>query len=481
VELENELTAELSSARRPIVELLMLAAPTVAQMASYTLMQFIDTLMLSRVGQTEATAAANSGMLAFSIISFGVGVLWVVNTLVSQAFGRGDRAACGRYLWQGVWFGLLMSVLLVPALPLAPHMFRRFGHEPEMVRQESLYIQIVLGATVFKMIGTTFWQFLLATDRPVQVMIATVTGVAVNALAAWAMLFGHLGFHRMGVVGAAWGQNVGVFVEMALLVFFATRPHIRRLYNLGDWKFRWREMKTLITVGVPSGVQITADVLAWSLFLVWVMAKFGTKAMAANTYMMRYMVLSFMPAFGISTAITALVGRYIGRGQPEVAVRRANLGFGFTAVYMVSCGIFFLLGRNVLIHLFTDDPEVLKMGATLLIFAAVYQFFDAIYITYNGALRGAGDTLVPAIATAILNWSMTVFGGYIVAVMWPQFGPEGPWTVATLYGMILGVFIYVRFRRGAWRLIHLDGASTPDRVRGFDDVRVIRGAEQSVP
>jgi MATE family multidrug resistance protein len=314
------------------------------------------------------------------------------------------------------------------------------------------------------MIGTTFWQFLLATDRPAQVMTATIIGVAVNALAAWAMVFGHLGFAPMGIAGAAWGQNVGVFVEMCLLVFFATRPHFRRLYNLGDWKPRWREMKTLIRVGVPSGIQITADVLAWSLFSVWVLGTFGTKAMAANTFTMRYMVLSFMPAFGISTAITALVGRYIGRGEPDTAVQRANLGFGLTAIYMMTCGLLFFLGRNQLIHLFTDDPEVLKMGAMLLVFAAVYQFFDALYITYNGALRGAGDTLVPAIATGMLCWGINVFGGYLIAKHWPKLGPVGPWSAATIYGGILGVFIYVRFRRGAWRNIRLEGRATADRV-----------------
>ena len=437
-------------------------------MASYTLMQFIDTLMLSHVGTTEATAASNSGLLAFSIISFGIGVLWVVNTLVSQAFGRNDCLSCGRYLWQGIWFGLLASLLLVPFLPVAPHMFRLFGHEPLLVREESTYIQIVLGATVLKMIGTTFWQFLLATDRPVDVMTATVCGVSVNAVAAWAMLFGHLGFHPMGVAGAAWGQNAGVLVETSLLIAFAMRPRIRRVYNVLDWRLRWPEMKQLIVVGLPSGAQITADVLAWSLFSVWVMGQFGTKAMAANAFMMRYMVLSFMPAFGISTAITALVGRYIGRGRPDLAIQRANLGFALTAIYMVSCGVFFYLGRHRLMHLFTSDPEILNTGAKLLVFAAVYQFFDALYITYNGALRGAGDTLVPAVATAILCWGITVLGGYLVARRWPELGPEGPWTAATIYGVILGIFIYSRFRRGRWMSIHLEQAPAPDTVPAFD-------------
>jgi MATE family multidrug resistance protein len=450
--------------RGPVAELLALAAPTVAQMASYTLMQFIDTLMLSRIGQTEATAASNSGLVAFSIISFGIGVLWVVNTLVSQAFGRKDCAECGRYLWQGLWFGLLMSVLLLPLLPVAPHMFRAIGHEPGLASNEAKYIQIVLAATVLKMIGTTFWQFLLAVDRPVAVMVATICGVSVNAVAAWAMLFGHFGIRPMGIAGAAWGQNIGVFVEMSLLILFAMRANLRRLYNVLDWRPRWAHMKTLVVVGIPSGLQITADVLAWSLFGIWVMAQFGTEAMAANTFMLRYMVLSFMPAFGISTAITALVGRYIGRGQPDVAVKRANLGFALTAIYMVTCGLFFFFARHMLIHLFTSDPQVLRIGATLLIFAAIYQFFDALYITYNGALRGAGDTLVPAIATAVLCWGITVLGGYGVSRYLHRFGPAGPWTVATIYGVILGLFIYFRFRSGDWRAIHLEQASKTAKV-----------------
>lgn len=459
---------QLEASPRPIVELLVLAAPTVAQMASYTLMQFIDTLMLSHVGTTEATAGANSGLLAFSIISFGIGVLWVVNTLVSQAFGRKDFAACGRHLWQGIWFGLAMSVLLAPLLPVAGKMFAAFGHGPQLAREEATYLQIVLAATALKMIGTTFWQFLLATDRPVAVMLSTIGGVSVNAVVAWAMLFGHMGFHPMGVAGAAWAQNVGVLVEMSLLIGFALRPALRRAYHLGDWKLRWREMRQLIVVGVPSGLQITADVLAWSLFSVWVMGQFGIDAMAANTFMMRYMVLSFMPAFGISTAVTALVGRYIGRGRPDLARQRANLGFAVTAVYMVSCGVFFFLGRHLLIRLFTGDPQVLRTGAMLLVFAAVYQFFDALYITYNGALRGAGDTLVPALATAILCWGITVLGGYAIARHWPQWGPAGPWTAATVYGAILGLFIYFRFRAGGWRSIRLEQPAGPDRVPDFD-------------
>ncbi len=454
--------------RSAVVELLTLAAPTVAQMASYTVMQFIDTLMLARVGATEATAGANAGLFAFSVISFGMGVLFVVNTLVSQSFGRRSYAECGKYLWQGVWFSILVAVFFLPVMAGTRQIFSGMGHEPVLAVQEGVYLRIVLSASFLKLTGAAFGQFLLAVDRPGVVLLATVGGVAVNAVAAWAMLFGHFGLPRMGVAGAAWGQNIGVAVEAGLLIYFAFQQPGRTRYGLRAWRLSRPQMKTLIAVGFPSGVQIVADVLAWSLFSMWVMGQYGTRVMAANTYMMRYMVVSFMPAFGVATAVTALVGRYIGRGEPDTAAARAALGFRLTAGYMLTCGLFFFLGRNQLIRLFTADPEILRTGTMLLIFAAIYQFFDALYIIYNGALRGAGDTFVPALATGILCWGITVFGGFGIARMWPAFGPAGPWLAATGYGVILGIFIYTRFRRGHWRTIHLDPGTPADTVPRFN-------------
>ncbi len=442
---------------RPLVELLAIAGPTVAQMASYTLLQFMDTWMLADYGRrfglgvTEPTAAGNSGIFSFALISFGVGVLFLVNATASQAFGRGEERACGRVMWQGVWFGLVFGVLMLPALPLAGPLFRSFKHNPDLARMEATYLQITLALACLKLAATAVEQFLLAVNRPLVVLAATVVAVAVNAVANWVLIYGHYGLPRLGVAGAAWGTNLAVFFQLAVLAAFAARPVFVRKFGVADWRPRLAAMRELLKIGVPSGVQIVADVLAWSLFSVVVMARFGEDGMAANTFMFRYMVCSFMPAFGIATAVTALVGRYIGMGRPDLAERRANLGFVVCSVYMLSCGLLFFFGRHALIGVFTNDPAVLKLGATLLVFAAFYQFFDGVYIIYSGALRGAGDTLVPAVATGVLCWGLVLGGGWAVAVLRPNLGPAGPWTVATGYGVILGAFMYLRFRAGGWK------------------------------
>jgi MATE family multidrug resistance protein len=118
----------------------------------------------------------------------------------------------------------------------------------------------------------------------------------------------------------------------------------------------------------------------------------------------------------------------------------------------------------MLLRVFTDDPAVLEVGTTYLIFGAVYQLFDALFINYNGALRGAGDTLVPAIITATLNWSINLGVGIYVARHVPQLGPGGPWLVATIYGAIVGVVMLARFLRGNWARIDLSHSAIGDEA-----------------
>ncbi len=212
------------------------------------------------------------------------------------------------------------------------------------------------------------------------------------------------------------------------------------------------------------------EVAAWALFSAWVIGGAFPHLAAANVYTFRYMSVSFMPAFGLSVAVTALVGRYIGMGKPEVAAARAHLGFKVAAVYMMLCGVLFFVAGRWLMGLFSTDPQVIAAGQTLLVLAGVYQFFDAMYIIYIGGLRGAGDTFVPALVTGTSCWLLVIGGGLLSIQVLPQFGILSPWLAAAAYGVFAGTFLMLRFQRGKWRSIKLEDKEASDKVRGLEVV-----------
>lgn len=436
----------------PLRELLTLALPSILQMVSYTLLQFADTYMLALVGDLEAAAAGSAGMIVFAFISFGFGVLLCINALVSQAFGRQDFQNCGRLLWQGIWVGLLLSVPLMLPVLFARPIFHGLGHEPGLIALEAEYLIICLSFLPIKLATTALGQFLMATNRPNWVFVAAVVAVTFNVVADYVLIFGHFGFPAMGVAGAAWGTNAALIAELLVLVVAVFVMRASRRFGVFAARPHWPDMRRLLKVGLPSGAQTSAEVFAWSIFMAGVIAVYGTTAIAANNYMFRYMMVSFLPAVGIANAVTALVGRYLGAGEPDQAVRRAHLGFAVAATYMVTCGGLMVLFRQQLMAVFTDDPAIAGLGAQLLIMAAIYQLFDAMYVVYNGALRGANDTLVPAVALALLVWTVMVGGGYVMAVRYPELGPVGAWGIACVYGLLLGGWLLRRFTSRKWKV-----------------------------
>jgi multidrug resistance protein, MATE family len=447
------------SQRRPIAELLLLALPTVAQMASYTVMQFADRLMLSWMpvqGDLAAAAAGTAGITFFCFLGFGFGLLFVVNTMVSQNFGRGELAATGSSMWQGIWFGLAWGLVPIAMVPFAPWLFGLMGHEAAMVPLEADYFRVVTYGGPLKLATLAMAQFLLGLHRQNIVFVGTFVGMFANVFFNWLLIFGNWGFPALGVAGAAWGTNAAVLCELVVMTMYMARPRFVCEFGTNQWRLHLDQMRTLLKIGLPAGFQLICDITAWMIFMNVIVGAFGTTALAANSFAFTYMHLCFMPAFGVGGAVTALVGKYIGMKRHDVSMQRAHLGFFVCAVYMVAAGIGLGVFGRQLMDVFTDDPAVIEIGARILIFVAMYQIFDAMFLVYSSALRGAGDTLVPAVVQAVLVWSIVVGGGFGLIRWFPQFGVSGPWTVATVFGGILGLFLLTRFSRGRWKSIQLD-------------------------
>jgi len=473
--------------------LLRLALPMIGMMVSRLLMTFIDFAMVSVLGTEAQAAISPATVFVFVVGCLGMGVAHAVQTFVSQAAGRGEPQQAGGYAWQSFYIAGVIGLL---AFPLAATTETWFGwiaalgeHTPQVAAMEVQYVEIGLWSVAPSIVCIGLNGFFNGVQRPRIALIAVLASLVVNVVGNWLLIYGNLGFPRMEIAGAAvatviaWCVRAGVLTGAMLLPNFDRRYHTRR-----SFAFDWGKMAGLLRVGAPTAIQWVIDMGSWMVFMVLIMPPLGTAALAATNVGLQYMHLSFMPAIGLGIALCSKVGFAIGQGKPENAVQQARIAMRLTGAYMGVVGLSFLLLRRPLMWLFNADPAVIEAGSWVLIWAAIFQVFDAMSITYMNALRGAGDTRWPAVAISTSSWGIFIGGGYAMSRMLPQWGLNGPWLMCALYIILLGLLLRWRWQRGAWRNIRLFDdrkGDTPPVVAGCgepaDTPRAAAPASTTVP
>lgn len=496
-------------AKSPLGELIGIAAPVVAAMTSFTLMQFVDRIMVSRIGP-EATyvgAQVNGGMLSWVPISIAMGFTSVVNTFVSQNFGAGKPERGAAYVWTAIWMTLAYwLVVLLPIAALMPwivSLMRDTQLSAEALAQADArdvmavsYARILLVGAAWMLAARAVGNFFYGMHSPMVVLISTVAGNVTNILGNSLLVFGPvaprtdyplinhwfeftsrlcatLGIPRLGVAGSAWSTICGTLVELLIPMAIFLSPKYRRAYQTArSWRPNVGYFKELFAVGWPGALMFGNEMACWAFFMVYLVGHFGSLHSTAGGIAHQFMSLSFMPTVGISVAMTAMVGKAMGMKRPDIAEQRAWLGVKVAVTYMTICAIVFVVFRKELVGMFLDKDMpvhdrqlIIQLGSAFLIATAAFQFFDGIAMSLSGALRGAGDTRWPGVATLILSWSIIVGGGLAIVRWAPGLESRGPWMTSAAYIITLALALLVRFRSGAWKAITLvrDEAGPSDK------------------
>ena len=466
---------------RPLAEMLRIAGPSVATMASYTAMQFVDKIIVSKIGPEPIYVGAqgNGGLAAFVPISIAMGVATVVNTFVAQNLGAGRPRVAPAYAWAGLWLmAIFWLVVMLPFGVILPHVFAWLGHEGEPARLATEYGQILVVGSILTMCTRSIAQFFYGMHRAWIVLVAGVVANIVNLALCYVLVFGKLGFPALGVAGSGYATVIATGVELVIPMAIFLGPRLNReLGTRAPWRFSMERVRDLLRLGWPAGLMFGNEMICWGYFMVGLVGGFGERHATAGWIAHQYMSLSFMPAVGISFACTALVGKYMGMKRPDLAARRAWLGLSICLAYMGLCGVLFFVLRGPMVRLFLDDgttpeaaAEIIRLGSTFLIAAACFQAFDAVAMTMGGSLRGAGDTVVPGVVTVILSWGIIVLGGRGLVAWWPQLGSTGPWIAASSYIAILSLYLLGRFMSGRWKSITLVKDEPPSAAVATDGV-----------
>ena len=437
--------------------MLKLAAPMVVAHISFTIMQFVDRFMVSQLGTEELAAILPAGYVGFLPAAFAIGVMTSVNTFVSQSLGRGDKRACSNYCWQAIYMGVAYSVVVVAIMwPAAPMIFKLLGHEPAVAAMEVIYLRIMLYVQVLAVFVWASSQFFMGVHRPVVMMYSAIAGQVVNVVANYVLIFGKFGFPAMGIAGAGWGTFVGIAagsaIRMAVFLIGDINTSFQSRHSLS---VDFRKMKDLLKVGFPAGIGLMVNIALWGVILFGMVGRFGKDALAATSAVLSCVNVSVMPVVGLATALTAAVGKAIGEGKKDVAIRQTSVCLRIGLVYMGLIGLCLLLFRNEIMTFWSSDDAVISIGIKILVLAAIYQVFDAATHIYNGSLRGAGDTLWLAAVSAFGAIIVLGIGSLCIIWLFPELGALGPWTGAMLSIITVGLANRWRFKSNRWTRIDL--------------------------
>ena len=434
--------------------LVRLAMPVAAVQVGVMLMGAVDTVMVGQVSARDLAAVALGNLYFFLTVSFGIGTLFALDPLISQAFGAGDRAGIARGIQRGfvtaAGLSVLASILLTAGVP-----FLTFARQPPDVIPIAAEYALVSIPGVLPFYGfIVLRQSLQAMGRVTPIVIVILVANVANVFFNWVLVFGNLGFPALGAVGSGWATTLSRWV-MVLALLVAAWPVLRHyLWPLLPHALVAAPLLRMFRLGAPIGVQFFLELGVFGAIGI-AMGWLGTIPMASHQVAINLASLTFMAAVGVTQASAVLVGHAVGAGDSAQARRSAGAGLLFVGAMMTLFGITFLTVPGTLARIYSADPVVVGLASTLIPVAGVFQVFDGVQAVASGVLRGVGDTLAPMVVNLMGFWliglPISLYLGFRAG-----FGPLGLW-----WGMAAGlgavsifllVRVRIRFGRGLRRL-----------------------------
>ena len=451
----------------PYREILRVGLPLVLGMSAVMLMEFTDRLFLSHYSVEAISAATPAGISAFFFIAFFAGVASYTGVFIAQYHGKGEEEAIGAILWQGIYWSLAAGLCcFLLGLLVAEPLFALAGHEAAVQQLEVKYFSILCQGGVFHIMSQCLASFFSGRGRTKPVLLITLAAVLIDVPLDYALIFGHWGLPEMGIRGAAlaavtsWATSVLLFTAL----IFAQKGGRRGLrhWGLRRWRFQPSLCWRLLRYGVPSALQISVDMLAFTIFLLLI-GRLGTIALAVTNIAFTINTLAFMPAMGASQAVSILVGQKLGRGRPDQAGAVVWGGIHLLLLFTFGVDLALIFFPDSLFGLFiAADTEpaaaaaLLTNGRMLLRIIAIYLMMDAMYMAFSGALRGAGDTRFLMICAGICSFCCLVLPASIAVLYWPK-----TLFAACLWLDILVASLFIcaswRYRQGRWKTMLVIG------------------------
>ncbi len=447
-------TAPVPVADAGMRTVLRIALPLILASSGHAIRMLADRIMLSKFSQDAIAASMPAGLTAFTLMAFFIGTAGYANTFVAQYTGAGQHRRVGSAVWQGLWLSALGGALMALAAFAGPAIFAWMGHTPAVQAEQIVYFKVLCLFSAPALMLSTLLTYWSGRGRTRTVMAIELFTAAVNVGLNALLIFGHAGLPRMGIAGAGLATGISACLGLAITAVLFLRPADRRDY--GTWPRRLFDpalMRRLLRFGLPNGTQFMLDLAAFNLFVA-LLGRVGVVELEAANMAFGLNAVTFIPLFGLGMTVSILVGQSVGAGQPDQARRAVYSAMRLAMLYSAAVGAAFLFATDWVLAPFTrpGDPSqaaVMAIAARSMRYIVAYLAFDALYIIYSHAIKGAGDTRFALLMSLGLSWGTLVLPCYIAiqfdGTIWTL------WRLLVVHVMLAGVVFWLRYRAGHWR------------------------------
>lgn len=419
----------------------------------HLLVGLIDDIMVGRLGPVELAASSLGNSLIFIALSIGIGFSFAITPLIAESDGEGDVEK-GRGIFQhglilSTILGIAMFIMLLLLKPILYHL----DQPEEVVALAIPYYEIVALSMVPLMIFQGFKQFADGLSETKYSMYATIITNIVNVAINFMLIYGFWIFPRLELVGAALGTLIS---RIVMVVFLYMVMKKKKKFAVYMNRLKFGELKSSIflkitKLGFPTALQMLFEV---GLFTASVLlaGTFGALPQAANQIAIKLSSTTFMIAVGIGAAATIRVGNLKGLGNYLELRRIAFSNFLLILIVMSIFSIGFILLKDILPWMFTDNLEVIGIASSLLVIAGIFQLSDGFQAVILGALRGLQDVNVPSVLTFIAYWVI----GFPVSIYFgsiANLGTFGIWIGLLTALTSSAIMLFLRFNYLSKKLI----------------------------
>jgi MATE family multidrug resistance protein len=413
-------------------EILHLLFPMVLTMTLELSISVVDTIMLGHYSALHLAAVGLASSLWLPVGCFLIGVTFGITPLVTRHLHGRQPKLVNLYMSQAIGLsvvlGLLASLIVVFVLP---H-FARFMATEEETRLVSVsYLYIFAPALPMLALMTAYKNLFEAAGRPGFPLFVASTGLALNVLFNYVLIFGKFGFPEMGAEGAALASSLSLY--LAVSMFFVYDRYINKapLFTRLVWRYT-RKFSILLGVGAPAGFAFAFEVGLFSS-MTWLISSFGDLALGGGQIVMSYTSFLFTPMMAMSAVTAIVVAKAMSKEGVEGVRKRIRVIILIGLSYVSMCFIITQLFHNQIPYIYSSNEQVVALAASILLISSCYQLPDMLQTVFTGALRGFRDT-----RSSMIAFGVSLFGLSIPFGFW--LSHYSPWSeTLSLRGFYIGL------------------------------------------